>query len=411
MTLIGFTFSKHRLSTNPLSRFVTVERLVEAGTLAHDGSPLPMSVDTIVVDGKRYSTKPPNYSLLLAAEAWVLRVASGWSVASAQRFYLWALVALNQVLLYAAMLWVVRRWVRELTDDTWAQSVVLLGASFGCLAYGYAVTLNNHTPTAALLLLAGYLVYRLRHHHGDPQSGDPTSGRLGRSAIPTAAVAGLLASLATTFEMTAGAFAAVMGLLLLRWRPRLFAAYGLASLLPLVPMFWTYYHVSGSVVPFYFQKNLYEYAGSYWNNPSGWDALSEPKWKYAFHALLGHHGWLSLTPFYFFGLAGAALCVRQRGRLAAEALALGVGTLAIIGFIIIATHNYGGITTGMRWFALFGPLWMLAAAPALARISARRRLRWLVYVALAVSMAATLEVMIHSAFHYGGWPSALSGAT
>ena len=68
--LILFTFYRHRLTANALSRIFTVERLVEAGTMVQNDTKFPrFSIDSVMVGNKRYSSKPPNYTFLLAGES------------------------------------------------------------------------------------------------------------------------------------------------------------------------------------------------------------------------------------------------------------------------------------------------------------------------------------------------------
>ena len=64
----------------------------------------------------------------------------------------------------------------------------------------------------------------------------------------------------------------------------------------------------------------YTYEGSHWLPPGqtkpGIDYAGrngETKPTYAFHLLLGHHGWFSLTPIMFLGLAGMVGQLRPAG--------------------------------------------------------------------------------------------------
>ena len=120
----------------------------------------------------------------------------------------------------------------------------------------------------------------------------------------------------------------------------------------------------------------------------GIDFNQEPTATYAFHLLLGHHGWFSLTPAFLASLAGLILLTRTAGanvlnvlgravspteRVFTPAL-LGPLTLAVsavvFGFYLTRTqsYNYGGNTSGPRWLFWLIPLWVLAAAPAADRL-------------------------------------------
>lgn len=384
LTIGVFAFTRHRVGHNVASRYWTVQRLVDHGTMQ---LPAPWSIDTVRIDGRYYSSKPPSYSLILAAEAWLMKTLTGMAVADHERFYLTFLVFMSQVVPYCLMLWLASLFVTELSDDRRVQAYAMAALSFGCLAFGYAVTLNNHTPTAMFLFVALVLLWR----------AGP------RIAPGTAFVIGLSCGLAFTFELTSGAFAAAF-LALLAYRDRKALLPALAgALLPVIPTVATYYAISGKLLPFYAQKDLYDYPGSYWNSPASLDALNEPKWRYAFNCLLGFKGLFSLTPIALLGAYGMAREIRHRGRRAPEMIAIAAASSIVIAYIIVTTNNYGGAAMGMRWFAQFGPLWAVAAVPVTERLFMTRRGLVLALFLLALSSALVIEALIGSAFKNGGW--------
>ncbi|MEL6759452.1 MAG: hypothetical protein AAFP04_03525 [Myxococcota bacterium] len=387
ITLLVFTFTKHRVGANVLSRFVTVERLIEAGTWSHDGSPLGGSVDAVQVDGRTYSSKPPTYSLLLAITAWPLRRITGTPIDKAPRAYLHALVFIHQVIPYVLLLYLGLRWIEAKSDDRWLQAVFLAGLSFAAMPFGYAVTLNNHTPTAFYLFLMWWLADR--------------SLRDGGAVSHLRAIGvGVLGGLAASHELTAGIFTPLMSVLFARRNLAAGALVILAAVVATIPMFAVYYAISGSVVPFYIRPELYDYPGSYWRNPTGLDGLNDPLWLYAFHAFLGHHGLFSLTPYVLIGVAGALVQARRRDPMAWVILA---GASIVVTYILYKTNNYGGRTIGMRWFAQFVPLFAVAAVPALEWLRTRSWGRMLVYSALGISAVLIVEALVHNTFSPGGW--------
>ncbi|MEM6531011.1 MAG: hypothetical protein AAF654_00240 [Myxococcota bacterium] len=386
LVLFVCTYTHVRLGANELSRFITVERLLEASTFSHDHTPLPRSIDAVMVDGKIYSSKPPTYSLALTLTAWPIRVITGYVVSEHVRTYMRTLLVVHQVLPYVFLLWLGWRWVRTRTDSEWVQTVFLLGLSFGCLPYGYAVTLNNHTPTAVFLFCMWWMCGRVLDGMDRPAVG--------------AFVVGLLGGLAASYELTAGIFTPLFGLVLARKGFRYGPLVAAGAIFASIPMFATYYAISGSAVPFYVRSELYDYPGSYWRNPQGMDALDEPIWLYAFHALLGHHGLFSLSPYLLLGWIGLIWQARQRRWLPASVL---LGALIVIGYILARTNNYGGVTLGMRWFSQFSPLFAVGAFPVLGWMESRTWGRWICYVLLAVSSAVVFEALLTTMFSTGGW--------
>ncbi len=384
LTLCVFCFTHHRVGHNVASRYWTVQRLVDDGTMEH---PDAWSIDTVRIDGRYYSSKPPNYSLILAGEAWVVKTLTGMPVGEHERFYLTYLVFVSQVVPYCLMLWLGARFVAELTEERWERAYAMAALSFACLPFGYAVTLNNHTPTAIFLFVVLVLVVRARE-------------RMRRGIAFTI---GCLCGLAFTFELTAGAFAAAF-MALVAYRDRRMIGWALCgALLPIVPTLATYYVISGKPLPFYAQKELYDYAGSYWNSPKSLDALNEPKLVYGFQALFGLRGLFSLTPIGILALVGMIREVRNRGLMAGEMLAIGGASLTVIAYIISTTNNYGGAAMGMRWFAQFGPLWAIAAIPVAGDMLRNNRGRLLALFLLALSCDIVVESLIRSAFKNGGW--------
>ncbi|MEM6531981.1 MAG: hypothetical protein AAF654_05125 [Myxococcota bacterium] len=386
LVLLVFTFTKHRVGANVLSRFITVERLVDAGSFSHEGSRFPGSVDAVMVDGKIYSSKPPTFTLALALTTWPVRWLTGASVFEHQRAYLHYLVLVHQVLPYLFVLLMSWRWLVDRGESPWVQSVTLITLSFACLPYGYAVTLNNHTPTAILLFLMWWLSDRIM------------SGR--SSGAASALTVGLLGGLAASYELTAGIFTPLFGIVLATQAFRYGLWVALGAIVASIPMFAIYYGISGSVVPFYLQRDLYDFPGGYWRNPTGMDALDDPLWLYAFNALFGHHGLFALSPIVLFGWAGLAWNAKGRDLLSAAVL---LGACIVIGYIVTTTNNYGGRTLGMRWFTQFAPLFALGAVPVYRWLEVRSWGRRVVYLCLAISAAAVIEALIQNAFSPGGW--------
>jgi hypothetical protein len=389
LALIAFSFVQHPISPNPLSRFITVERALEAGTLAHDGSPMGSSIDAVMVNGKRYSSKPPSYTFLMIAEASLLRGISGLKVSMYPHVYLTYLVFLNQVIPYGLVLWMALGWVSRVTPHVWTRCGMLLALSIGSLPFGFAATLNNHTPNALMLLSAFFLLDRFREEPG---------------GWKRAAGIGILTGTAASFELTSGVFIFLFtGVIAIRSRPK--AAIALAAaLVPILLMFIGYDIVTGSPVPIYLRKALYDFPGSYWRHPTGPDALNDPYWRYLFHATFGHHGFLALSPLLCLGIIGMIKQVGdRRGERFWEMAAIGVGSSIIYLYIGFSTNNYGGIALSMRWYTGFMPLLTVAALPVLEALRPHATGRGLFYLLFCVSALLVLEAWLLSPFHEGGW--------
>jgi len=112
-------------------------------------------------------------------------------------------------------------------------------------------------------------------------------------------------------------------------------------------------------------NDWYDYPKSYWlpKNKRGVD-LGEPSIvRYAFHLLIGHHGVLSLTPFWFLSIFGLVAILRKPNDRYPFALAIAIAivTIVCLTFYIsrpLIDRNYGGVASGFRWLFWLIPAWL-----------------------------------------------------
>ncbi len=391
-----------QFSSNDRSRWATIYNLVENGTFVIgrrvDDPQKPKgyrdegiifrsdfaSVDKVLNPRTHefYSTKPPLLPVLVAGEYWLLKHGLGLSLDQDRWPVIIIILLTVNWLPLALFLVLLRRLVEQFCDNLWARLLVMATAGFGTFITTFAVTLNNHTPAAVAVLIAVYTI--LRSAPGE---------RLPKGRI---LLAGFFASFATCMELPAAAFLATLGLWLLWREPTRTLFVGLpAVLLPIAAFLGTNYVAMGEWEPVYskFGSEWYEYPGSHWQvKPGevkrGIDFAAEPKFIYAFHLLLGHHGILSLTPVWL--LTGIGIGMRlfgREGRLPAwlagqTALVSGI----VIAFYIATTNNYGGWTSGPRWLIWLTPLWLLLLLPAAEVVSRAARGRIFGYSLLGVSV-------------------------
>jgi hypothetical protein len=398
LVLIASTlWKKYFLSTNPASRIITVERLVEAGTWAHitptDTTPFEPSIDVIKVGDNIYSSKPPNYPLLMAGESFAMKALTGWEFYAHRRDYVRMLTLVNQVLPYLLFLWVAFLFLRAYTQDSWTLYFMLCALGVGSLPFAYASTINNHTVSAIALFISFYGVHGVLR-------GQWSGWRVHLGI-------GLLMGFACSVELPAGAFAATfLGLLLRKdWRMGLWTLLGL--LLPLIPTLVVFKIISGTWQPFYTQGKLYRFEGSYWQKPQGLDGLHENKLLYLFHITLGHKGLFALTPLLALGVWGMVtrfLSGRQGERLLWWAVAL--GTAALFLFVWLRTHNYGGDCIGMRWMIPAMPFLLWMAWPVVQDLGRSWKGRAVCIALLLLGLPPVSEALIHDAFIKGPWQEA-----
>ena len=389
--LVYFTFSRTRLTTNPLSRVITVERLVDAGTWAHfdekDTTRFDMTyhIDAVMIEGKLYSSKPPLYPFIMAAQSWPIAKLFGWNFFEQRVTFIRYLTLLNQVLPLMLMLWVAFVWASSIISNKRAVNLLLLAMSFGTLVYGYAVTINNHTPAAVCFFISWYLVYRIRR--------DRISG------IVPYVLAGLLAGMGGMFELQGLVFTLWLFCLVAMKRPGKSLIFLVFLAIPIILNLYLNYHISGDIRPFYLQSDLYKYEGSAWIEGNN---KTSSRWVYLFHLLLGHHGLFSLSPVLVIGLLGMINVIRRnREDMGMEMLGLAVAMLIVILFPLTIQRNYGGYCVGMRWFIHFTPILMFPGIFVLEKLSKKQWGVVLVVVLAIFSLSINWRALYYEAFVQG----------
>jgi hypothetical protein len=385
-----------------------------------------------------YSTKPPLLTFLIAGEYWLLKHALGWSLQDTspggerdQRFSVVrvCLITFNLVpfLIYLGLL---VRLVERFGATDWGRLFVVTAACFGTLVTPFLISINNHTLAACSVVVTVYATVCILSGGGWLWS----------------VLAGFFAGFTAVNELPAAAFAAGLGLLLLLRVPKqTMLAFVPAALVPVVALLALNYAELGEFDIGYNKigTEWYDYEGSHWRNLPDqskrgidWAKNKEDKAIYAFHLLLGHHGWFSLTPIYLLALGGMGLGVRGLIRSAPAASGrdkprrssainpathypslapvaftrgsdnavsrqwaeLAVSTallsLVVIGYYIYKSDNYSGWSNGPRWLVWLSPLLLLTLLPIVDRLGQTRSGRTLCLVLLALSVLAA---------HYWDW--------
>jgi len=170
-------------------------------------------------------------------------------------------------------------------------------------------------------------------------------------------------------------------------------------------------------------ENWYDYPGSYWHDErrGGIDAGEPSVGWYAFHCLIGHHGYFSLTPLWLLRLWGVWVTWRHpsdwgrangvsNGRIRAVVLAVLGLSLVVIGFYLsrpLLDRNYGGQASALRWLFWLSPLWLVALVPAIESLRRRPGALILAWLLLFSSAASALYAGTNPWVHpwlYAVWP-------
>jgi hypothetical protein len=414
------------------------------------------------------SSKPPLLTVLMAGEYWLLKHTLGWSLTGQTNEVVRTGLLTFNVLPFALYLWLLSRLAERFGTTDWGRLFVVTAAAFGTLLTPFLTTFNNHTPAAFAALVAlyaglragfpreagprksegergagigateaglstQYSVLSTQYSPAPPPATPPARGAAGWFLLAGAAafyrrlaaalrdgaagwflLAGAAAGFLINCELPGAAFAAALGLALLWRAPARTLLWFTPPLLLFVAAFVALnYLATGQFGPVYEKLDTpwYQYEGSVWNavHPGEgrgieYAKFEESRWAYAFHLLLGHHGWFSLTPVNLLGAAGMAagaahLWKRWARRkdsggpgAAWDVTAAGGLVVSVVVFIFYAfwveTANYGGWTSAPRWLLWLTPLWLAAMFPAADRLGRRRWGRALCVVLLVLSAAS-----------------------
>jgi hypothetical protein len=388
-----------RFSNNDASRWATVRALVDTGSysIGHreeypDGTYRDFgiiaqgdwgTIDVVMHPATRqfYSSKPTLLPTLLAGEYWVLRRVLSLDFERHRLAVVRVILITINLIPFGLYLLLFARLVERIGPTDWGRLFVFTTAAFGTFVSGFLGSLNNHTVAAMGVLFAVYHCFRIHLDH---------DRRWWRFAL-----AGLFAGWTACNELPAATLACGLLLWLARLAPRDTLRFALpAMLIPVAAFASTQYLATGALIPTYAQKAWYDFAGSYWFTPANIDSANEPKLVYAANLLAGHTGILSLTPVLLLGWIGMVRTAWRspgsgRERAAARILAWLTLALTLITFVfyVIRTENYGGKTSGPRWFFWLVPLWLLTMIPEADRWGLDRRWRRIAAVLLAFSIS------------------------
>ena len=369
------------------SRLGTIQALVEHGTLALDDTDFLWQGDRVSLGGHYYSHQPPMLALFGALPYGVLHL-FGRSITDPFTYRILTLCLVG-LPLWLGFLTLARMLRQTGCNETWTAGLLGL-AAFGTLVLPYSLVLQQHGTATGLVLLAFAAVQKRR---------------------PLAA--GALLAFATTIDLTA-VFPAVF----CAWP--LFKSggfdsvlrYALGALPALALHFGINWSLAGDLIPLGLHLEAFDYPFSPFTLMSltGGEQRAGEAAAYLWGATVGGSGYLSHHPVTLLAiLAGLALLFRRSekresplvpGLLAAAALS----SLAIAGYYLTQSRNFGGSSFGMRWFAVFTPLLTLFPAVYLGRreqpLGGALKLAVLLLGLWSVGAASLGTVQPWAKFHY-----------
>ena len=356
---------------NPASRMATIDALVHDHTFAINNSLFHETRDKALLSGNYYSTKPFLQSVLAAVGYTITWEVSGISFHNDRNHAIILVNLLNGLIPHMLCLFysyrLLRRWVRR-----WA--IVFLGCvavAYGCLSTGYAISISNHTPAAALWLMTVF--------HADRALSD------GGGSWDTF-LAGLFAGLLSAVDLPSTILGAVVLIQFWRCAPNETPVFLLMFLLPNFVQEFLNVYATGSVIPLELRRNLFLWPDSPWYRDMWWEQTGDSKLLYLFHMTFGHHGLFLMTPLLLIGAIESAKRSMERspiGRIAAQTF---ICFLVLMTFYELYTTHYGGSCYGLRWMIPMMPILILFATVWLdRRPTPPRTLLFLSFLAVGVT--------------------------
>ncbi len=360
-------------SANVLSRYMTIEAIVERGTLSVERTPMmriARPVDMVRFGDHYYSDKPP-VMVVLSTPIYAAMVMLGVRFTGSETQFIvdslmltWLVVGTTSAL---GLVWL-RRLLQAVPISAGLADLLTLAFGFGTQFLTYSVTFNNHSVAAALI--TGAIARTILERPGGAGSSDRFA-------------AGLLAGFAAVIDLPTGCLmVAGLGLIqTIRSRsiPGLFVV-GLAG--PLLLHCWLQSLVTGTPLPVEMYPAAFDYPGSFWLTPAAKFEEYGPRSLFAIELLLGPPGWLTLTPVLVFGLIDLVRLLARRTDPLRPLAAVVVGSLVVLVIYhawIVRRTDFAGQSFGTRHLLAITPVVYFFAIDAFGRLRGvvGRTLFWL----------------------------------
>jgi hypothetical protein len=357
------------ISDDEQERLATVQAIVERHTLAIDHISIrsPRSV-IIKPDGHWYSDESPIMSVMLAGPYWVMhRCGLSFDSNAVLTEYLLTLLGVTLPVAFAAGLLYRMGRLFELRRPLRAFLAIFVVIGSGWISY--ATVLNAGAAAAALVVVAaGCLV-------------QATLTRRQYAVLGWTFAAGLLASLAATYEFTALVFLVLLMAVVpvLRWPLEIriggIGMYLAGALIPLALYAGLNRSITGDLKPGFLHSEMRPAFAAVPrplddgdDTPTFWHSVENGCLRVT-SALLGNHGVLTHFPILLVGLVGVGMVMHRHWPASTKVFASAtvIGAAVIILAYCLTQTGWRDPMFANRWFLVFMPLTLFWAGAWLRR--------------------------------------------
>lgn len=333
-------------SWNDASRMATIQSLIETRTLSIDQSVFIKTGDKVFINGHYYSDKPVLPAILGAfiyepLYRLGLRLDYGFNAA----YFLITFFTIK-------LLWIAGliAFFQSLKHTELEENYILLltgTLAFGSLFLTWSATFNNHLVAASFLIIGFYFVLQSRTKNDN---------------IKNLFLAGFFLSLAGLSDNPCIIYYFGFFIFLLTnfEKKSIIIPYLLGGMITIIPNLVINYQMIGNLIPIQIQKAYFEYPGSVWTESGSLSGTNINRGtfllNYSFTALIGSKGFLIYNPFLFLAFAYLVIEIKSKREFWKEAIVIGGSSLAITGYYLFFTNNYGGWSYSIRWLVPLIPV-------------------------------------------------------
>jgi hypothetical protein len=355
-----------QMSDEEISRWATVQALVEQQTFAIEGTDFRETGQKVKVAYEYYSNQPPTQGLLLAGPYWLL-YKMGLHIHDKPALVEYLLTMLGVTLPVAAAAGMLYRMGRLFELRRPWRAGMALAIVLGSGMVSYATVLNPYAPAAALILGSAAILVQVCLVRSPLRSGGFLT-----SAGFFAALAAAICPAACVFTLL---FVGVILCMRWRWSLRIGGVlmYGIGMVPPImlhlalsVPITgdWRlgltskdFYPTHQQIVPRVPAAKTTEAEDDSIAGPPTVVQMTLNFTGRLFGAFLGSHGLLTHFPVLIFGMIGVASVMHRHWPATTKMLAVAT----CFGAIVIIVH-YAAMSVDWRW-AMFGNRWYVVFLP------------------------------------------------